>query len=579
MIIMSVMNVPRGESACCTFVQHATIAFVSDLGLLRRPPEAGTESVVDLVDYAVRQGKVRIPEFQRTLKWTSEDVLSFFDSIYRGLPVGSLLFWKRPGDARPVQLGPLRVNATEMKDAWWVVDGQQRLVSLVAGLARPLPLPAKPEPSDPFVVYFDPQATQFKAPPRRGEVPSEWVPLPVLLDATVLAEWIHKWPHSKEEQLRRNVFEAGSRIREYKLPRYLVDAPDDEAGSDLLREIFFRVNKFGKVLSWDEVHDALYGRKGGVPSTTRELSDELAELGMGRPDEGQVATCLLALRGLDVTRPLAEHHRKDPRVLEGAIADALPALRQALAFLRKRGEIPHLRLLPRAMVLEVLTRFFGEHPEPSARTLELLVRWVWRVLVGEHTLDERTLERRTLAAVGTDEEDSIQAMLELLPRTAPTKIALPATFDARTAESRVAMLALASLAPRRFSDGELMDVSLLVEDHGADAFSPIIRSRGELAGVRGPENRVLHSAQGIREAIEGRTSSLGLPDPVLESHAITTSSMQALARSDEQGFLSERRARMEATLQSVAMRLAGWRRGDRDRPSIERLLRQTDSGA
>jgi hypothetical protein len=232
--------------------------------------------------------------------------VSFFDSIYRGLPVGSLLFWRRPGQASPIAFGPLIVTAPEMKDAWWVVDDQQRLTSLAAGLARPLPLPAKPEPGDPFVVYFDPQATEFRPPPKSGGIPNAWVPLPVLLDATVLAEWVHQWEHSKDNELRRRVFEAGARIRDYKMPRYVVDAPDDESGRKLLGEIFYRTNKTGKVLTWDEVHDALYGKNGTVPSTTRELGDQLSALGMGRPDEGHITTCLLALRGLDVTRPLTD---------------------------------------------------------------------------------------------------------------------------------------------------------------------------------------------------------------------------------------------------------------------------------
>jgi hypothetical protein len=544
---------------------------------LRRAPEAGTESVADLVDHA-QKGKIRIPELQRPLKWTTDDVIALFDSIYRGLPVGSLLFWKRKGAASQVRLGPLSVTAPELTDAWWVVDGQQRLTSLAAGLARPLPLPSRTDSRDAFVIYFDPTTGRFESPTRDGNVPDEWVPLPALLDASALQEWIHGWAHAKEAELRRRVFEAGARIRDYKLPRYVVDAPDDEEGRSLLREIFFRVNKSGRPLDWAEVHDALYGGSGRAPSTTRELAEQLATLGMGRPDQGLLTNCLVALRGLDVTRPLAEHHRRDPDAVRGAVVEALPVLRQALAFLTKRAAIPHLRLLPRTMILEVLTRFFAKHPEPSARTLDLLVRWVWRALTGEHGLDERTLERRAIAAVGDDEEDSVQAMLRLVPRKPPEHFALPPTFDARTAESRVALLALASLSPRRFSDGQPLDIAALIDENDVDAFAQIVRPGPDRpSGAGAPENRILHAGPGtMRRLIIERVSSLGFQDLVLQSHAITPSCAQALADGHVETFLAERRARIEAALRALALRLGGWQRGDRDRPTIGHILRSDD---
>ncbi|MGH9321931.1 MAG: hypothetical protein ACRD3V_18845 [Vicinamibacteria bacterium] len=131
----------------------------------------------------------------------------------------------------------------------------------------------------------------------------------------------------------------------------------DAEERDVLREIFFRVNKAGKPLTWDEVHDALCGHEGESPSTTKELAQALAEVGMGALKGDDLTSCLVALRGLDVTRTLAEHRRRNPDALRGAVADALPVLLQALSFLRKHCGVQHLRLLPRTFVLEALTRF------------------------------------------------------------------------------------------------------------------------------------------------------------------------------------------------------------------------------
>jgi len=40
----------------------------------------------------VYRGHVRVPSFQRGLRWEASDVQDLFDSIYRGYPIGSLLF-------------------------------------------------------------------------------------------------------------------------------------------------------------------------------------------------------------------------------------------------------------------------------------------------------------------------------------------------------------------------------------------------------------------------------------------------------------------------------------------------------
>ena len=83
----------------------------------------------------VREGKVRVPRFQRPLRWTGKDVERLFDSIYKGYPVGTLLFWVREAEAEHVRLGPVTIDAPAQQEANWVVDGQQRLTSLVGSFA------------------------------------------------------------------------------------------------------------------------------------------------------------------------------------------------------------------------------------------------------------------------------------------------------------------------------------------------------------------------------------------------------------------------------------------------------------
>lgn len=75
-------------------------------------------------------GDIGLPDIQRPFVWSNSKVRDLFDSMYRGFPVGYLLFWengqvngtKQIGIGEKTHLVPLRL----------IVDGQQRLTSLYA---------------------------------------------------------------------------------------------------------------------------------------------------------------------------------------------------------------------------------------------------------------------------------------------------------------------------------------------------------------------------------------------------------------------------------------------------------------
>lgn len=530
--------------------------------------QADTETVEDLVAL-VRRGVVRIPRFQRGLRWNAEDVVALFDSIYRGYPVGSMLLRKGKAPGDKIKIGPLTVDGPETNEALWVVDGQQRLTALTVGLSRPRPIPRVPE--DPWVVYFDAGTQTFSIPPKTGEVPSTWVPVAELLEAAALSEWVFNWKHGGDPGLRASLFQAGARIRQYEIPVYTVQTDDEQ----LLREIFYRINKSGQPLQWDEVHDALFGHQGGHPSTLSELGEELEKLGMGRPEEEQLLSCIMAFKGLDVTRNVGEHYRRDRQVFASAVQDALPAIRGVLSFFKRHAEIPHLRLLPRSIPLVILTRFFALYPDPKPRSVELLVRWTWRLLLSSSSYDERTILRHGVASIqDADEEKSMQKLLSLLPKKRRIELSLPNRFDARAADSRIALLGLSSLGPRDLQSGARMDVAALVEAYDVAAFRRILPTEDELG--RTPANRILLPGSGaarkdlLQHAREAETA-----DEVLQSHAISPLGLAALEAGDAAGFLKYRKTEIEAAVNRMGDRLAAWARSDR--PSISYLLQQAEA--
>jgi len=79
----------------------------------------------------IEMGEIGLPDIQRPFVWANAKVRDLLDSMYRGFPVGYLLFWANglPGGHRQIGADDKQVIPRLL-----VVDGQQRLTSLYAVL-------------------------------------------------------------------------------------------------------------------------------------------------------------------------------------------------------------------------------------------------------------------------------------------------------------------------------------------------------------------------------------------------------------------------------------------------------------
>ena len=75
----------------------------------------------------VEAGKYGIPAFQRNYVWTGDRIADFFDSIWKGYPIGAIILWKP--DIRMQTKDILTDEQQKENDAeYYVLDG--RLASL-----------------------------------------------------------------------------------------------------------------------------------------------------------------------------------------------------------------------------------------------------------------------------------------------------------------------------------------------------------------------------------------------------------------------------------------------------------------
>src|SRR5258708_15216945 len=76
-------------------------------------------------------GEIGLPEIQRPFVWANTKVRELFDSMYRGFPVGYLLFWASGMENHHRQIG---IDSKQKVPRLLIVDGEQRLTSRYAVL-------------------------------------------------------------------------------------------------------------------------------------------------------------------------------------------------------------------------------------------------------------------------------------------------------------------------------------------------------------------------------------------------------------------------------------------------------------
>lgn len=508
-------------------------------------PDLRTLRVGDLVS-RVRSGEIRIPAFQRGIKWDVHDALKLLDSIERGYPIGALLLWQRPADAERLIHGSLTIDAPALSDALWVVDGQQRILSLARVFA------GAGHPDEPFAAFYDLKAHRFRHHGRRESPNPHDLPLTEVLDAARLADWLLARRELGLDGAAAN--QLGERLRDYEIPAHVVLTDDEQA----VREIFSRVNNTGKRMEDHEVFHGRYGARGPDPADLKAVAASLADLGFGPLPEPDLHSMLLATRSTDLTRDRAPE--LSGAQAQQAFGDLARSARAALIFLRNAG-FPHVSLLPYQPPLLVLTRFFHRHPRPHARSLELLARWLWRgAVTGAHSFDGGKL-RRALLTTDLDEHAAVLSLLAELPAGPEAPPDLD-DYSFRYARSKLALLALLALRPLSLQDGEL----IVPEAPGEQgAYHQLVRTiLPEHPG--GLANRMLHPASpgGLARAI------VACDDPgVLASHAISAEARRALKFDRPGDFLAMRRADLLALVQDFLDRRAAW--DERDTPPLESL--------
>jgi Protein of unknown function DUF262 len=530
------------------------------------PARADRITIEELLKLA-KDGRIRLPSFQRSLRWDAEDKWKLLDSMERGYPIGTLLLWKRAASATdigsPLPRGPAPPN---QGDVYLVVDGQQRVTTLWEALAL------APE-ADQSTIVFDMARGRFvvrslkkteralTAPLDDPAVPPA-LPLCMALDAVTLSEWV---PFTLPREVKLRYYEVGKRLREYLVPIYVVEGDDIE----VLRNVFDRTNSTGKSLTRDEVFDALVGSRmaAGEGRGLGLVDDQLRDLGFGSVDRSAILKTFEATRGERIGK--LNPRDLDPRTAENDLLDTARALRKAVAFLRSIG-VPHIAVLPYELPLMVLARFFCLFESPEERSLVLLKRWFWRgAVAGRHGGASNTLQQHVDDVRPDDEHGSVKRLLDRTGEGRKPDLATIAREEISMASARgkVAICGLFSHAPRNLLSGDKFVPDELFRDGAPEVMlrivSPKVFPLGSTLG-----NRLLHPAVGVAPSRLVRECN---DEGALASHGVDRLSQHAMRQGDVDVFLARRAEVLGEWIRDFVDARAEWDRPDT--PSVRALAK------
>ena len=350
---------------------------------MNTPLKTETYEIEVLVEMALA-GKIRIPNFQRKFRWRYDDAVKLFDSIFKGYPLGNILFWsKEKSEEYPKQVvfGEISLEIEkEPSNIFLVVDGQQRLTTIVNCLTEQ-------GYNAGWRIVYDFSDSKVKL--GKSKLGQKQIPLYIIFDIPKIFSWLQENPDLI--YLSAEISEKARLIRQFKIPASIVTTESETT----LREIFDRLNNAGKRLTKSDVFHALHS--GNVSDDSKNIILKLAEeiaakTTFGLLDEGTIINCVMVLDKPDYSRDI----HKD---IEDSDSYKISTeyIIQAIHFLQNYCKVPHKEFLPYNYGLIVLTRFMKFHVIKDQQDIQSLTRWFWRNTLNGPTNGANSAEGRNLA--------------------------------------------------------------------------------------------------------------------------------------------------------------------------------------
>jgi len=337
-----------------------------------------------------------VPKVQREFVWNGARAAALLDSIYRGMPIGSILIWETGRancDLLRPSLNVLPLYDTHNKIIRYLIDGQQRLSVLYQALKGDCKKNSSGQDVDFRRLSFRIDGPKGKDAPDwfsyRKAVQGQYVSV-----ADVLApNWKRLLRGLNMTQFRRAHL-CRERLLDYRVPVIIVESAD----LDEVRETFIRVNTQGMKISGA---DRAFARASKI-----DLREKAHDLREHLPNGFRGLEYAAVLLGFTFVDPEPEREPDvGARAMENAVArwerrmkaDGAAkkqfllqwgryrmAFLKTLDYLHDNFSVLGLNFLPSVNMLATLAVFFYHHKAaPSSKRRAEICKWFWATGVGK----------------------------------------------------------------------------------------------------------------------------------------------------------------------------------------------------
>ncbi|RVY82431.1 DUF262 domain-containing protein [Helicobacter pylori] len=373
------------------------------------------KSIKDVVD----ELNVRyfLPDIQREYVWLKKadekKIEQLFDSILRGYPIGSFLFWKlqkediaksdeQDSDKLNFQLYQFITNYDERKphnekmrieeirrdDLYIVLDGQQRLTSLYIGLKGTRTLKKKnakinnPNAYEEKRLYLnlkhqpnmdnpeDNYQFEFHAKKPENDKEHWWFKVGDILELK------NVWNYAQEHDLKDNRLELLETLNKAFHDKQLISYFEEtEKDLNKVLNIFIRVNSGGVKLSYSDLLMSILTASfsSDIRERMNELVDALKDKGFPNVERDQVLKTCLLLVGSNTEFKLKNFNKKNIKEIEDNWEKITESIYNAAKLLENFG---YANYLSSAYILSSLAYFYFLNSKMNENDKEQALKFV-----------------------------------------------------------------------------------------------------------------------------------------------------------------------------------------------------------
>jgi hypothetical protein len=418
-------------------------------------PEPQTKTFPSLVG-AIELGQIKIPQFQRDFVWTIQKSAGLIDSVIKGYPIGTFIFWRTKERLRSVKdIGKQVLPEPEQGEfVDYVLDGQQRLTSLFASL-KGITLVREDGREDDFSKIFidleSEESDQIVITDADSKDAESLISILDLLtgDFIVLASY----PQQYHEKLKT----YKNRIESYQYSIIQVkDAP-----IEIATEIFTRINVGGKPLSLFEIMVAKtfdHEKQFDLAEKFQELLDNLKPFNYETISDATVLQIISIILSKECKRKVILGLDKNNFI---SVWDkAKDSIERTVEYFRSYYGIPVSQLLPYNALIAPFSYFFFYHPDkPTGDKQKFLEDFFWRC----------SLAGRYSSAVESKLAQDVKRIDQILAGELPSYdwsidtsdefIKNNGWFSAARSYIKAILCIYAYLQPKSFNDNSIVNIS------------------------------------------------------------------------------------------------------------------------